>query len=625
MTFSTISFIRPFFLLFALTCILACSKKNDPTDGAHQKTTIQGAVEKGPFVRGSVVTIYELNAELNPTGRSFKSEIQDDKGSFSLADVELSSNYVQLSVDGYYFNEINGSLSGSPITLNAIADISNNKSINVNVLSHLEEKRVRSLMKKDKKSFSEAKKQALTEIYAAFFVKTAPNTSSELVSLTKNDDNANILLGISAALLQISSSDNARLTELLSIISADIENDGSVDAALKQSIKEGLERLNAKAISDNMKNRYKGLNITLADFAMDKVFSVELKGTEVVVIVDDFFNTEAQFLAAYNAVLAANIKATETYFKLEGLYCKTISGMPQHDFYRHDVGSGSASINTLFSSLYVTINRANTVMDNAAKSSSFKSFKHKTYPFYAYSYWMLMNFWGDTPFMHTENYRDTNPPARTDKKTISEALLAGLEASIQNLATGDKEADMARSVAARIAADNGDYATAKKYLSQIINASKYTLASKTLIHTTANESIFGIDYNQSSGYITKPSDYDQFYGKGNYRSLTRYTEVLLLASEVNLKLNNKDEAIDLLNLVRVRNGKLPVSLSENNVLPLLQEELKADLSNEGVFFAFLKRNNLSESTLGIQSYQKLMPIPQMEMMLNRNMVQNPGY
>ncbi|WP_316818644.1 RagB/SusD family nutrient uptake outer membrane protein [Pedobacter nyackensis] len=623
MTLLISRYIRPLVLLLTITFFLSCSKKNGPINEPPQKTTIQGAVEKGPFVQGSVVTVYELNSELNPTGRSFKSEILDDKGGFSLANIELASNYVQLSVNGYYFNELNGNLSTSQITLNAIADITNNKYINVNVLSHLEEKRVRSLMKKEKKSFNEAKKQALSEIYSSFFVKTSPTTSSELISLTNNDDNSNILLGISAALLNISQSDNAKLTELLSILSTDMDNDGLIEESLKQVIKQGLEGLNSKIISDHMKNRYKALNTTLADFSIGKVFSVELKGSDDV-IVDNFFTNEQAYLAAYNSLVIETTKATEEYFKLEGLFSKTISGLPQNDFYLHRVVPNNSNIASLYSGLYKSIGRANTIIDNAAKSSSFKLFKYKSYPYFAYNYWVLMNFWGHVPFVNSQNYRDyKDNRARTNVKEISELLIAGLDETIQNLDNLEKDADFAKVVAARIAADNGDHSAAKKYLSQIIDSKKYKLASKPQVHTTANESIFGVDYDQFVG-ITKPNDYN-LYGKGNYRNVIRYTDVILLASEINLKLNNKEEAISLLNQVRVRNGKITIASSENNILPLLQEEIKDDLNNEGVFFAFLKRNSLAESNLGIQSYQKLFPIPQKEMILNIYIMQNPGY
>lgn len=611
-------------LLLTISFFLSCSKSSDPVNEPSQKTTIQGAVEKGPFVRGSVVTIYELNSELNPTGRSFKSEILDDKGSFSLADIELTSNYVQLSVNGYYFNELTGNLSASQITLNAIADISSNKNLNVNVLSHIEEKRVRSLMKKEKKTFSEAKKQALREIYTSFFVKTSPTTSSELVSLTKNDDNANILLGISAALLNITQSDNAKLTELLSLLSTDLEDDGLIEQPLTQTIKQGLEGLNSKTISENMIMRYKSLNITLADFAIDKSFSVEMKGESEVVIGDKYFTTEPEFIAAFNSLQIETTKSTEEYFKLEGLYTKTISGSPKDDIYLHKFNSNNGNIYSLYKGLYKGIYKANTIINYAAKSSSFKLYKYKSYPYFAYNYWILMNFWGDVAFMNSENYQNYNvAPSRVQIKVISEALITGLNETIQNLGMLEKDADLAKVVAARISADMGDYSNAKKYLSQIIDSKKYKLASKSQIHTTGDESIFGFDYNLSADII-KPTDYD-LYGKGNYRSVIRYTDVILLASEINLKLNNKDEAISLLNQVRVRNGKSAILSSESNVLSLLQEEIKGDLNNEGVFFAFLKRNSLAESNLGIQSYQKLMPIPQREMSFNVNFVQNPGY
>lgn len=280
-------------------------------------------------------------------------------------------------------------------------------------------------------------------------------------------------------------------------------------------------------------------------------------------------------------------------------------------------------VSNLYSGLYNSINRANSIIDHAEKSASFKSFKYKSYPYFAYNYWVLMNLWGAVPFVNSKNYQEyLSPRARTTIKEISESLIAGLDEAILNLGN-EKDGDFAKVVAARIAADNGDYSIAKKYLNQIIDSKKYTLASKSQIHTTADESIFGVDYDQSI-YNVKPYNYNS-YGKGNYRSVIRYTDVLLLAAECNLKLNNKEEAISLLNLVRVRNGKGSIPSNESNILSPLQEEITDDLKNEGVFFAFLKRNGLAESSLGIQSYQKLMPIPQMEMAINKDMVQNPGY
>src|SRR5690606_10413926 len=118
--------------------------------------TLEGHVEKGPFVRGSTLIVYELNDQFVPTGKSFKTEILDDKGSFNLKAIEISSKYVQITASGYYFDEITAQLSKSTISLNAIAEVNSEKTININVLTHLEEKRVRNLIKEGKE-FTEAK------------------------------------------------------------------------------------------------------------------------------------------------------------------------------------------------------------------------------------------------------------------------------------------------------------------------------------------------------------------------------------------------------------------------------------------------------------------------------------
>lgn len=624
------------FLIFCSIIFVGCSKNNDTLREDSRKKTIQGSVEKGPFVRGSTITIYELNNNLIPTGRSFQSEIRDDKGSFSVPDIDLISDYVQLSVNGFYFNEVRGESSSSPITLNAIANVGEDKSVHVNVLSHLEEKRVRTLISKEKKTFNEAKKQALKEIYAVFFVKGSSSaTNSEAISLIHGDKDASVLLGISAALLNAAQSDDpksidANLTEILSKVSGDLENDGLVDESMKQSLKDALESLNAESIAENVKSKYEDLNTSGIDFDLEGTFDVEFKGenepVEEVLEEDEFWNTEEAIKMAYNALLSETVKTFENYFKLEGLYSNTISGLPQHEFYRHQVSASSSNIQNTFTSFYRNIRRANVIIDKTGEHDvhSFRKYKYKVYPYFALHYWGLMNFWGHTVYIDRENYNDLNYfHARMNKKELSGLLLDILDESIQNLGNQEKEADIARAVAARLAADNGNYTKAEKYLKEIMDGARYTLASNAQIHTSGSESVFGIDYNQAID--SKPNDYEALYGKGNYRSVIRYTEIVLLASEVKLKLNKKNEAVSLLNQVRVRNGKSALTINEENVLSLLREELKEDLKNEGIYFAFLKRNNIAESELGIQEYQKLLPIPQRELAINPVMSQNPEY
>jgi len=97
-------------------------------------------VQKGPFLNGTSIGIYELNDDYFPTGKVYSSQIVDNSGTFQLKNVSLVSQYVQLKADGYYYNEITGQNSNSPITLYALTDIKDKASVNVNILSNLEKK-----------------------------------------------------------------------------------------------------------------------------------------------------------------------------------------------------------------------------------------------------------------------------------------------------------------------------------------------------------------------------------------------------------------------------------------------------------------------------------------------------
>ena len=67
-----------------------------------------GYAQKGPFINGSAVLITELDSLFNQTGRSYSLTIADNSGKFEQKEMVLASNYVQVKVDGYYYNEVRG-------------------------------------------------------------------------------------------------------------------------------------------------------------------------------------------------------------------------------------------------------------------------------------------------------------------------------------------------------------------------------------------------------------------------------------------------------------------------------------------------------------------------------------
>lgn len=150
--------------------LMACSKSDEDVPSGDEdnrivKTTITGKIEKGPFLTGSKITLYELDKELKQTGKNiFKTETTNDNGDFVFdSKMELLSQFVELEISGYFFNEVTGIRSSSQITLNVLADVSGKDKVNVNILTHLVYKRIKNLISEGL-SFPVAQKQAHKEL-----------------------------------------------------------------------------------------------------------------------------------------------------------------------------------------------------------------------------------------------------------------------------------------------------------------------------------------------------------------------------------------------------------------------------------------------------------------------------
>ena len=247
-----------FYLALSIVLFTACNN----SDLEVKKEVFGGYAQKGPFVNGSSVTISELNADLDQTGRVYITTIADNSGSFEKKNIELVSSYVELKADGYYFNEIWGLISQSQITLYALADVKDVNSANVNVLTHLEKPRVEYLVKQEGLSFSEAKKQAQNEVLAVFGFGTSA-VSSETLSLT---DNA-VLLAVSCILQGYLSPGN--MMELMADIAADIKTDGVLNnEILGSKLIDNAHAVSGSTVRDNLTQKYTelGKNINVPDF-----------------------------------------------------------------------------------------------------------------------------------------------------------------------------------------------------------------------------------------------------------------------------------------------------------------------------------------------------------------------
>jgi hypothetical protein len=305
---------KNFFMITILSGFILYSCTDDKESGSViKKDSINGFAQKGPFINGTSITISELNNDLDQTGKSFISQITDNKGGFTANNLVLISPYVNLKADGFYFNEISGEQSAAQITLNALSDISDKSSINVNLLSSLEKPRTEYLIKQGTR-FGEAKIQAQAEVLSLFNIqKEGMETSEELDISKEGDDNA-ILLAVSLILQGYRT--EGELTELISNISSDLMEDGVLStAALGSKLINQALILDTISIRNNLESRYQDLGVEAVIPRFEKYLTNFIEHTS-------FEITEQPFVYPADGLYGENIldiiktQYTDTIFSL---------------------------------------------------------------------------------------------------------------------------------------------------------------------------------------------------------------------------------------------------------------------------------------------------------------------
>lgn len=255
--------------ILAAVALTGCSTDDEPGGGdklQSGKYQLSGKVEKGPFVRGSAISVQPLNESMTAIGTVFNGEIRDDAGSFDLGQIELASQFVRIATDGYYFNEVTGVLSTGQLHLIALADLSDRSAVNVNILTHLKSARIQNLMQGGK-TFAESDKQAQKELLTQFGLQAYETTPAESMSISAGTDGSAVLIAISSLILNDRS--DAEVTQYLSILSQDLADDGTFTDDNKRTISHDRYQLQNSLdnIANNIKSRYQdlGQNVTIPD------------------------------------------------------------------------------------------------------------------------------------------------------------------------------------------------------------------------------------------------------------------------------------------------------------------------------------------------------------------------
>ena len=169
--------------------------------------SLVGVTQKGPFLKGSTVYLYELSdgRTLKQTNGNFTSNITRDDGRYKFTARDLVSQYAMVVVDGYYRNEVTGASSDAPIRLKALTDMRKRSSVNVNILTQLEFDRVYNLVTRGdrdgkKLTVKQAKRQAQKEILKLFDIELGKDTDAEDMDVFGKTDADAALLAVSVLL-----------------------------------------------------------------------------------------------------------------------------------------------------------------------------------------------------------------------------------------------------------------------------------------------------------------------------------------------------------------------------------------------------------------------------------------
>ena len=146
--------------------------------GAH----LVGVAEKGPFRYGTSIKLIELDStqHLADSKRTHKTCILNGDGNYSFDSVDYVSPYLRVKANGYYRSELTGGLSSKAVTLEAVVDVTEKDTVNVNILTHMEAERVLKLVENsgNNQPIRAVKAQALRDILSSFDIQWDKSSGS---------------------------------------------------------------------------------------------------------------------------------------------------------------------------------------------------------------------------------------------------------------------------------------------------------------------------------------------------------------------------------------------------------------------------------------------------------------
>ncbi len=219
-----------------------------------------GVAQKGPLIKGSTVVAQELDTNLSPTGKQYSYQITSDLGTFSPTST-FGSQYIGLNATGYYFDEIAGSISSGPVTLNGYSDLTTGSVLNVNLLTTLAYQRIAHLVINSHLTSAAAMTQAENEVLAAFNIPAASAGNFNALDLAGGTDGDHILAAISS--MFVYSNSPGSLSSLIASVESDVGANGAITVpANRSALLAAAKGLNPAVVAANLTREYSSLGVT---------------------------------------------------------------------------------------------------------------------------------------------------------------------------------------------------------------------------------------------------------------------------------------------------------------------------------------------------------------------------
>lgn len=360
-------------------------------------------------------------------------------------------------------------------------------------------------------------------------------------------------------------------------------------------------------------------SLTLETISFENIKPIVYVDPNITPPILDFQITKEDFQDLLNTSQNKLVDSKVKEILLDGFYTNQIVSQSPNDLNNKTITPSSIKVSNFWKDLYTTIYRANIVLENVEKASKsnidgLNTIQARALVVRAYAYETLINWFGEVPLI-------LSTPANISETAVTSKSISQIEAQII------KDLEFALNylpnrTAANTSEENKDFAKvvlAKIYFRQ----KKHTEVIQTLNTITIpnlNGAIyrFDIDIDQQDFSFKE-------YIKQDEIIVSNYTEVLLLLAEANNQTNNIQAAVNYLNQLKTDNIPSVETTSKTEVSNLIYKQWIDVLPLNGNRFYVLKAFQKAISTLNIEPYQLVLPIPETELDSNPNIQQNPGY